>query len=75
MREQILSIIEKNPKKIKSRDENDPKRFIDNIPTTETGEVALNNNYFINQDKIYIQTKPFKGLSKVEWNTGGMCYV
>lgn len=58
------AILEKNPKKIKSRDENDPKRFIDNIPTTDTGEVALNNNYFINQDKI-IEESRYDGLYAV----------
>ena len=46
------SIIEKNPKKIKSNNENDPKRFIDVIPTTQDGEVAENNNYILNQEKI-----------------------
>ena len=46
------SIIEKNPKKIKSNNENDPKRFIDVIPTTKDGEVAENNNYILNQEKI-----------------------
>ncbi len=58
------AILEKNPKKIKSRDENDPKRFIGNIPTTDTGEVALNNNYFINQDKI-IEESRYDGLYAV----------
>ncbi|MGN1330776.1 MAG: IS1634 family transposase [Clostridia bacterium] len=58
------NIIEKNPKTIKSRDENDPKRFIDNIPTTENGEVALNNNYSINQDKILEESK-YDGLYAV----------
>ena len=58
------NIIEKNPKKIKSRDENDPKRFIENIPTTDTGEVALNNNYSINQDKIDDEAK-YDGLYAV----------
>ncbi len=46
------SIIEKNPKKIKSNNENDPKRFIEIIPTTKDGEVAENNNYILNQEKI-----------------------
>ena len=46
------SIIEKNPQKIKSNNENDPKRFIDVIPTTKDGEVAENNNYILNQEKI-----------------------
>ena len=58
------NIIEKNPKKIKARDENDPKRFINNIPTTDTGEVALNNNYSINQDKILEEAK-YDGLYAV----------
>ena len=58
------NIIDKNPKKIKSRDENDPKRFIENIPTTDTGEVALNNNYSINQDKIDDEAK-YDGLYAV----------
>ena len=58
------NIIDKNPKKIKSRDENDPKRFIENIPTTDTGEVALNNNYSINQDKINEEAK-YDGLYAV----------
>ena len=58
------NIIDKNPKKIKSRDENDPKRFIENIPTTDTGEVALNNNYSINEDKINEEAK-YDGLYAV----------
>lgn len=58
------NIIEKNPKKIKARDENDPKRFINNIPTTDTGEVALNNNYSINQDKI-LEEEKYDGLYAV----------
>ena len=58
------NIIDKNPKKIKSRDENDPKRFIENIPTTDDGEVALNNNYSINEDKIKEEAK-FDGLYAV----------
>ena len=58
------NIIDKNPKKIKSRDENDPKRFIENIPTTDTGEVALNNNYSINQEKINEEAK-YDGLYAV----------
>lgn len=47
-----LNIIEKNPKKIKSNNENDPKRFIDIISTTSDGEVAIENHYFLNQKKI-----------------------
>lgn len=58
------NIIEKNPKTIKSRDEKDPKRFITNIPTTDTGEIALNNNYYINQDKIFEEAQ-YDGLYAV----------
>ena len=46
------NIIDKNPKKIKVNNNNDPKRFIANIPTTNDGEAALNNNYYLNYDKI-----------------------
>ena len=46
------NIIDKNPKKIKVNNNNDPKRFIANIPTTNDGEAALNNNYYLNHDKI-----------------------
>lgn len=58
------SIIDKNPKKIKSNNENDPKRFIANIPTTNNGEVALNNNYALDQDKINEESM-FDGLYAV----------
>jgi len=58
------NIIDKNPKQIKSRNENDPKRFIENTPTTDSGEVALNNNYSINQDKIEEESK-YDGLYAV----------
>ena len=58
------SIIDKNPKKIKSNNENDPKRFIANIPTTNNGEVALNNNYVLDQDKISEESM-FDGLYAV----------
>ena len=58
------SIIDKNPKKIKSNNENDPKRFIANIPTTNNGEVALNNNYVLDQDKINEESM-FDGLYAV----------
>ena len=50
--QRAISIIEKNPKKIKSNNENDSKRFIEIIPTTKEGEVAETNNYILNQDKI-----------------------
>ena len=47
-----LSIIEKNPKKIKSNNENDPKRFINTIYTTSNGEIAEENHYSLDQHKI-----------------------
>ena len=50
--QRAINIIEKNPKKIKSNNENDPKRFIEVIPTTKDGEVAEVNNYNLNQEKI-----------------------
>ncbi len=46
------SIINKNPKQIKSNNDKDQKRFIKNIPTTINGEVALNNNYELDYTKI-----------------------
>ena len=50
--QRAINIIEKNPKKIKSNNENDPKRFIEIIPTTKYGEVAEENNYILNREKI-----------------------
>ena len=45
-------IIDKNPKKIKTNNQNDPKRFIEVISTTLDGEVADENNYILDQTKI-----------------------
>lgn len=56
-----LSIIEKNPKKIKSNHENDPKRFIETISTTENGETASENHYSLDTDKINEEAK-YDGL-------------
>ena len=50
--QRAINIIEKNPKRIKSNNENDPKRFIEVISTTKNGEVAEENNYILNQGKI-----------------------
>ena len=50
--QRAINIIEKKPKKIKSNNENDPKRFIEVIPTTKGGEVAETNNYMLDQEKI-----------------------
>ena len=62
--QRALSIIESNPKKIKSNNENDPKRFIENIATTSNGEVAEENNYVLNQEKINEEAK-YDGLYAV----------
>ncbi len=59
-----INIIEKSPKKIKSNNENDPKRFIKVISTTKDGEVAESNNYILNQDKINDEAK-YDGLYAV----------
>lgn len=59
-----MNIIENNPKKIKSNNENDPKRFIEVISTTKNGEVAESNNYILNQDKINDEAK-YDGLYAV----------
>ncbi len=59
-----MNIIEKNPKKIKSNNENDPKRFIEVISTTKDGEVAEKNNYILNQEKINDEAK-YDGLYAV----------
>ncbi len=59
-----MNIIEKNPKKIKSNNENDPKRFIEVISTTKDGEVAESNNYILNQEKINDEAK-YDGLYAV----------
>ena len=50
--QRAINIIEKSPKRIKSNNENDPKRFIEVISTTKNGEVAEENNYILNQGKI-----------------------
>ena len=50
--QRALKIISNNPKKLKSNNENDPKRFIEVILTTKNGEVAETNNYILNQEKI-----------------------
>ena len=57
-------IINNNPKKIKSNNENDPKRFITTTSTTENGEVASENHYSIDTDKIMEESK-YDGLYAV----------
>lgn len=55
------NIIDKNPKKLKSNNENDPKRFIETISTTKDGQQAEENHYFINEEKIKEEAK-YDGL-------------
>lgn len=57
-------IIENNPKKIRSNNENDPKRFIETITTTSNGEVANENHYSIDNNKITEEAK-YDGLYAV----------
>ncbi|MEG2198629.1 MAG: IS1634 family transposase, partial [Malacoplasma sp.] len=59
-----LKMIEKNPKKIGKVRENDPKRFIETITTTEDGEVAEKINYTINEKAILEEAK-YDGLYAV----------
>lgn len=59
-----LNIIEKNPKSIKSNNENDPKRFIENIITTSNGEIAEENHYSLDKEKINDEAK-YDGLYAV----------
>ena len=62
--QRAINIIDKSPKKIKSNNENDPKRFIEIISTTLTGEVAETNNYILNQEKINDEAR-YDGLYAV----------
>lgn len=50
--ERAKNLIEKNPKKIGKAKQNDPKRFIETINTTSTGEAAEETSYYINQSVI-----------------------
>ena len=59
-----LKTIEKNPKKIGKTRENDPKRFITTTTTTKNGEVAEENYYSLNTDRIE-QEKIYDGLYSV----------
>jgi transposase len=45
-------LIEKNPKKIGKAKQNDFKRFIETTATTNKGEVAEENHYEINEEKV-----------------------
>lgn len=57
-------LIEKNPKKIGKPKQNDPKRFIETISTTSSGEVAEENHYKLNYDVINEEAK-YDGLYAV----------
>ena len=57
-------IIETNPQKVSKTKQNDPKRFIKTINTTNDGEIAENIKYSINQDIIDEEAK-YDGLYAV----------
>ena len=63
-------LIEKNPKKLGKAKQNDPKRFIETISTTEKGEIASETYYSINQDVINEEAK-YDGLYAVCTNLEG----
>ena len=62
--ERAKKIIEKNPQKLGKAKQNDPKRFIETTNTTNTGEVASEVYYSINQDAIAEEEK-YDGLYAV----------
>jgi len=59
-----IKIMTNNPNSINSKNENDPKRFIKAISTTNNGEVADENHYSLNQEKINDEAK-YDGLYAV----------
>ena len=62
--ERARKIIENNPKKIGKAKQNDPKRFIETINTTSSGEIAEETHYSINQSIIDEEAK-YDGLYAV----------
>lgn len=62
--ERAKKLIDKNPKKIGKAKQNDPKRFIKTLNTTDTGEVASETYYSINQRVIEEEAK-YDGLYAV----------
>ena len=62
--ERAKKMIEQNPKKIGKAKQNDPKRFIERINTTEAGEVASKTYYSINKSAIAEEAK-YDGLYAV----------
>ena len=65
--ERAKKLIEKNPKKIGKPKQNDPKRFIETVNTTNTGEVANETYYSISQSVIDEEAK-YDGLYAVFTN-------
>lgn len=58
----------KNTEKIKiTKNQNDPKRFIKQIKTTDSGEVASNIEYLIDED-IYNEEEKYNGLYGITTN-------
>lgn len=57
-------LIETNPKKIGKAKQNDFKRFIETTVTTPQGEIAEENHYNINEEKIIEESK-YDGLYAV----------
>ena len=55
--ERAKKLIENNPSKLGKVRQNDPKRFIEVISTTDTGEAATENHYTLSQDKINEEMK------------------
>ncbi len=62
--ERARKLIGKNPKKIGKPKQNDPKRFIETVNTTDNGEVANETYYSINQSVIDEEAK-YDGLYAV----------
>lgn len=62
--ERAKKLIDSNPKKIGKPKQNDPKRFIETLNTTDTGEVANETHYSINQSIIEEESK-YDGLYAV----------
>lgn len=62
--ERAKKLIEKNPKKIGKAKQNDPKRFIETVNTTENGELASETYYSLNQTVIDEEAK-YDGLYAV----------
>ena len=55
--ERAKKMIENNPSKLGKIRQNDPKRFIEVISTTDNGEVATEKYYTLSQDKINEEMK------------------